>query len=364
MKNYKLWQTLTCIGAAALLFACVLSFFAPFPRTVLRSERSVYECAWENGGKSQETYSSAFAALSHFDGETTVIERGGVTGYIAADEEACRCGRILHEGKLNDLLSLDFSALDRLHRAALARTYAQTVWYADGEYFAWNGNGIKRTDRYGASVLSVLAGEPKQSEIERTGARIVKLHGDGRLTGKALRATLTERIEAFEPYVCENGVLYKKTPSGIRLIAALPSKTATIAGNAFADEGALLPCTKIEEVAVPFCGSDLSGTGEDYRGEFAHLFAVNREYAVPDTLRKITVTGGGLIAHAFYGCEAVKEIDCCSVKPDKIDLHAFADCAALETLHAPREDLVLPSGQFDTRRLACGCTMYERRESL
>lgn len=197
MKNYKLWQTLTCIGAAALLFACVLSFFAPFPRTVLRSERSVYECAWENGGKSQETYSSAFAALSHFDGETTVIERGGVTGYIAADEEACRCGRILHEGKLNDLLSLDFSALDRLHRAALARTYAQTVWYADGEYFAWNGNGIKRTDRYGASVLSVLSGEPKQSEIERTGARIVKLHGDGRLTGKALRATLTERIEAF-----------------------------------------------------------------------------------------------------------------------------------------------------------------------
>ena len=94
MKNYKLWQTLTCIGAAALLFACVLSFFAPFPRTVLRSERSVYECAWENGGKSQETYSSAFAALSHFDGETTVIERGGVTGYIAADEESCMKGNL------------------------------------------------------------------------------------------------------------------------------------------------------------------------------------------------------------------------------------------------------------------------------
>ena len=110
------------LGAViAVLFACVLSFFAPFPRTVLRSERGVYECAWENGGKSQETYSSAFAALSHFDGESTVIERGGVTGYIAADEEACRCGRILHAGKLSDLLTLDFSALDRLHRAALAR---------------------------------------------------------------------------------------------------------------------------------------------------------------------------------------------------------------------------------------------------
>lgn len=360
MKNYKMPQILSAVCAVALLAFCALSFFAPFPATLARSDRERYFCVWQNGDTGEESYYSAFRCLVRFDGENVVVERDGQTGYISVGEEARRYADVMRGGRLNELLSLDLSALRALERAALAHTYAAALWYADGDYFALYERGVQRTECYGASVLSLLSGEPQRFEIERTGARAVTVHPDCTLTGNALRGTFVREISALPPYFTENGVLYRETPSGIRMIAAAPRTAVTAAGHAFADEGALLPCLQIEEVTLPFCGSDLSGKGDDYRGEFAHLFAVNREYAVPATLKKITITGGRLIAHAFYACDAVEEINCCGMDWREIHSEAFVDCNSLNLLHTPRRSVVLPFADYRAQRLPCGCTLYEK----
>lgn len=364
MKNYTLPQIVSIVCTVVLSALCALSFFVPFSATLVRSEREGYVCVWQDGGTSEESYYSAFACLSGYDDGKIVLERDGKTGYIPVGEEARESEGVLREGNLNELLSVDLSSFRALERAALARAYAATAWYVDGEWFALSEHGVRRTQTGEASVLVVLSGEPKRAEIERTGAREIVVHENGGVTGEALRGTLVQKITALPPYFMQDGVLYRATPSGVRVVAALPQKTITIVQNQFADEGALLPCTQVEEVIIPFCGSDLSGKGDDYRGEFAHLFAVNREYAVPDTLKKITVSGGRLVSHAFYGCLSVEEIVCCGMDWRAIDKTAFVDCQSLRTLHTPRYSLTLPFENYRSQRLPCGCMLYEREEEV
>ena len=127
----------------------------------------------------------------------------------------------------------------------------------------------------------------------------------------------------------------------------------------FADVGALLACTDLEEVTVPFVGSSKTGAGSSFEGEFAYLFLNGARFEVPSSLKKITVTGGELIAFAFYGCSDVRYISACGLAAEDVSPQAFLGCSSLEQLHSPREDVLL-SGEFTQERLPCGCMLFVR----
>lgn len=347
--------------AAVLFLVCAVSVFLPFPHKAGSSLADTYECVWEDGTVTSESYYAACESLWGVENGFVVLEREGRRGKIAC-AELDRFHTLLTQGSLADLLSADFSALGALERAALVYVFSKVLYYADGEFFSFTGKELSRTETTRASVLSLLAGQPTQREITESLARTLWVHGECTLTGSALVGSYVENFVATAPYVSDGSLLFLDTAGGRRLVACVPGATVlAVTGNDFADEGALLACTALEELTIDFVGNDKSGSGSDYCGEFAHLFATNREYAIPRSLRKVTVTGGRIVTHAFYACGNVREIICCGLSYRDIDRYAFEDCTALEKLHAPRYDLVLADDRYDKTPAPCGCTLYERR---
>ncbi len=339
-----------------------LLFFLPMPRSWAVGDET-YRCVWADGTETEESYFSAYSDLVGMnDGGELVLGRGDLTGVIAASEACQSAFHVFENGGLGDLLQLNISAVTRLERAALYRRYQNRLWYAD-EYFAWSGEALQRTEAQRAETLVLLAGDMTATRLIETQAERLFLRADANFSASVVEGTAVKEVLAEQPYSSEGNTVCLSTPGGVRLLAGLPAaRTVTVPERVyFADEGALLPCTQLEAVEIPFAGSAQSSVGTLFRGEFAHLFSTGKEYRVPETLKRVRVKGGYLIAHAFYSCKYVEEIDACGVSVENIERDAFVDCTSLKLLHTPRENVRL-QGNFTKHLAPCGCTIYERAD--
>lgn len=342
-------------AVAVFIAACLISFYAPYP--VKGSDREFYECVWADGSVTEESYASAYLSLTGTDGESVLLQRGGLTGRIESGAQSVY--RILEHGNLPELLECTAEGT-RIDSAALYREFSDRVWY-DGSYFVWTGNGIERVSNAARGEIVFLGGSVTSRILRETNASTVYLRAGAKLGASAFVGSNVKAVYADAPYGESAGAVYLNAVSGKRLLAAIGSvrELALDEDLAFADEGALLACDTIVSLTLPFLGNAKSPFGSEYTGVFAWLFSDGRAYRVPETLSCVTVTGGRIESFAFYSCPNLKEINACQVQPGEISRTAFSGLESLEILHTPRKDVVL-TGNFTSYTADCGCTIYTR----
>ncbi len=332
---------------ALLYLICALLCFLSFPRrTLARSEE--YTAVWSDGSVTRESYASAYSALSGAGNGSVLLEREGVCGEIAAGEAFAAFRTVLEEGSLPELLAADPEGLAPIERAALYRTFGNTVFYS-ADYFAFDGTRVLRTARRTFGELVLLDGDLPAAALRNTGAKKLVLRADARLAAASLAGSAVEECVASPPYRSSGGAVYLDTAGGTRLVAALPLITSLCAdGYRFCDQGALAPCTQLCSLQLPFAGSAESASD----GRLAWAFGDE----LPASLKRVKLTGGTVSAFTFAGCGAVEEIDLCGIPAEDIAPAAFARCTSLVRLHTSAEW----ETDFSRTRLPCGCYLYER----
>lgn len=335
--------------------ACLFSLFLPLPKNISKGES--YDCVWADGSVTKESCSSAYQSLAGMDGESVILSREGLTGKI--ESEAGAVYAALEGGRLDELLECT-AAGTRIDGAALYHEFSDRVWY-NGEYYVWTGSKIERVSRAERGEIVFLEGSVTPRVLKETNATTVYLQKRAEISASSFAESKVEKVYAEAPYAASEGAIYLNPAGDKRLLAGLSGvRELVLDGDlAFADEGALLACQALVSLTVPFVGSAKSPAGTDYRGEFAHLFSTGKDYRVPETLTRVTVTGGRIIPFAFYHCPNLKVINACTVPEGEISQTAFLGLTSLETLHTPRRDVLL-SGDFTATTAECGCTIYNR----
>lgn len=340
-----------------LLWAAAL--FLPPPARAGRAEET-YVCVWESG-MTRESYASAYAGLAGAGQNGVLLRRAGEEGVIAPTAAYLELYALLEEGSLERLLSASVQGVTRIERAALRRTYSARRWYAD-EWFAWTGEGFGRTSppEHEVHTLTVFSGMPSAQTLARIGTERLIVRGEVPLSAADLVGTRIAELEMPAPYLVTDGVVLLDAAGGRRIVCALPvCETLVLPDADYADAGALLACSRLREVSIPFAGSARRSSSGAFDGTFARLFSDGEEFFVPSSLRRVTVRGGELCAFAFYACPGVEEVDCCAVAAEGVSRTAFSGMEGLRRLHCPRADLIL-TGDFSRETLACGCTLYVR----
>ncbi len=353
-------KRLSQIVTLLLCMAIVLSFLLPFPKRISSAEEEVI-CIWKDGSKTSESYVSALASFCGIEEDGILLRRGELEGKVALSEKAKSLVSALNGAPLADLLSLSGEGLSRFEHAAIFRAFEDTLFY-DGDCFAWSGERLVRTELRNAKKVVLLSGKLPKGLLAQTGAEYLRLDEYAELTAAALTGSQVVAIKANAPYEAVENAVYRNTPTGTRLIAALPQTEALVIENcSFIDEGALSACTNLKSLTLPFVGNTKYCNSLSFRGEIAALFGTDEEgrYYVPSTLERVTVCGGKLVSYAFYGCASVKEVNVCGLPWQDIARTAFLGLR-LSTLHCPRSDVQL-TGAYESEYLPCGCTLFTQR---
>ena len=321
--------------------------------------REEYSCYWEDGTVTVETYASAYSDLFDNLEFSVTLLRDGLRGEIAPTAQFSKALRTVEAGGLAELLSLDGTRLTRLENLVLWRITRGRVWYSGG-YFVWKENGLCEVNSAKGETLVLLSGSISASRLKATGAKILELRAEAVFDSDMLAGTAVETVTAYPPYSFEGGAVYLDTGTAKRLIAGLPALTSLTVSNCdYIDEGTLRPCASLESLTLPFAGNAPSGKGTSFHGELAYLFSDGRNYFVPAALKKVKITGGALVSHAFYRLGAVEEINLCGMLSENIHADALIDCVNLRFLHCPNANVRL-FGNYSVHTAPCGCTVFER----
>ncbi len=347
-------------GAILFAFAALFVFllFVPLPQTVGAAAEEE-DVVWQDGTRETLSYSEAFSMLAGAEGGDVLLESEGRTGRVAQGEAFAAVNAALSDGELAMLLIVGSSSFSRLGRAALFLEHGSTVYYA-GEAFRYTGSRVERSASEAARRVVLSDGSLPAGYLASVGASELVLTAAAEFSAADLVGSRVTSARAVLPYLAEGEAVYLRTAGGTRLLAALPLLTSLeVAPCAYADRGALVPCGSLVSLTLPFAGSALH-FGSETEGMFAWLF-LTKSYDVPETLKSVKITGGSLIAHCFYACPDIEEIDVCGLDPAQISPLAFRDALGLLTLHTPRADVVLPAEGFESHIAPCGCTVYTRR---
>lgn len=352
-------RRIATFGITVLLFASVmLSLVLPLSEFMGAGEEE-YSCVWEDGTVTVETYASVYPDFVESSEVSVMLFREGLFGEIALSAQFSGMLRTLRTGGLAELLSLGRVPLTRLEKLVLWRTARGTVWYSGG-YFVWSERGLRRIGFAIGEKLVLLSGTISAARLGNTGAKVLELRAEAELSAKSLVGTAVEKVTAYAPYTFENGAVYLDTGTATRLIAAVPACVSLeLANYDYADEGALLACRRLEELTLPFAGNAPSGIGNYFCGEFAYLFSDGAEFLVPSSLKRVNISDGVLVSHAFYYCPGIEEINLCGMSSENIQCDAFLDCTGLKRLHTPSSEVSL-CGNFVSHIAPCGCTVFQR----
>ena len=306
-----------------LFFICAaFSLFLPFPKDAGAVGES-YFCRWEDGRVSNETYASAYPDYFNSSCNSIFLCRGGIYGEIQTSKQFQTVYRTLFTGGLAELLSLSGNGISRLERLAVWRSTNGWIWYSSG-YFVWN-EGLTETASAKGEKLILLSGRISALRLNKTGAKHLELRSEAEFDVKTIYGTKVEKITANAPYAERGGAVYLDTGTAVRLTAALPPVTSlTVSGNDYADEGALLAAQNLQSLTLPFAGN-APVKSNYFRGEIAYLFSDGTDYVVPVSLKRVKITGGLLVSHAFYRMSMVEEIDLCGMLAENIENNALAD---------------------------------------
>lgn len=347
------------IAATVFWLAGTFLLFLPLPQRI--EAEKTYTCFWQNG-VTQESYASVFSSFAGADENYMYFERDGETGMILASQAYGAAYRILKAGSYAEVLALSREKCTRLERAVLMRIFSRRLWYANG-LLVWNGETLVSAEAPPAGydgTLTVFSGFPTAGTIADLGVTALDCREGVEVSASHFEGTQVAQISVVPPYASDGSVVTLETAGGRRIVCAAPTATSLVLPDAdFADEGALAACASLCELTLPFAGSAKSGAGSEREGLFAHLFVSDFGYRVPETLAKVTVTGGVLTANAFYACPMIEEINACEVAVRDIDCDAFIGMDGLRVLHSPRADVCL-TGHFIKTLLPCGCTQFTR----
>ena len=335
-------RKIACAAVGAVLSAaCATTLFLPLPKTAGR-QGEVYRCVWDDGTVTSEGYAEAFSMLEGV-GEDGVIElkRGTHVGRIEATEDFSAYCYALSEGSLTDLLLLGGGELSRIQRAALFREYGGAVYYSVDE-FHYTGEGFVRENCGHAEEVVLLSGTLPAGYLAEKGATKLRLASGATLTADKLIGSKIAEISAPAPYKIEQDGLYLTVAGQRRLVAALPKvRSLTVAAADYMDQGALLACTSLAELTLPYAGNAARSAGTGYDGTFAWLFAEREGYRVPESLKRVKILGGKLISHCFYACPRLEEVDACGLAAEDVSIDAFADMVGWKRVHSPKSGLIL-----------------------
>lgn len=348
-------------GTALFAAACLFCLFLPLPKTVSQGEE--YDCIWSDGSMSTESYSSAYQSLAGIDETHVLLARNGLTGRI--ESKAGGAYFALENGDLGELLQCAASGT-RIGATALYRTFSKRVWY-NGDYYVFTGRRVKRVSRATAGELVCLEGNVTSRLLKATNAETLYLRKNATVKTDLFTEGNVKTVYAEAPYSVSGGAVYLDTAGGRRLLAAVAGIHELTIGEEvqFLDEGALLACKNLQSLTLPFVGSVASPDGKEYSGRLAYLFSDGKEYRVPQTLSRVTVTGGRLGPLAFYTCADLEVLDVCGVDASEIAEDAFLGLDSLQVLHTPQQNVLL-TGDFNAYSaldLQCDCTVYIRNDS-
>lgn len=117
--------------------------------------------------------------------------------------------------------------------------------------------------------------------------------------------------------------------------------------------GALSGCSSLESITIPFVGAKANVTSSDYKYPLGYIFGTDtydggvgtkqyyydststrheQYYYIPSSLRHITVSGGNILAYAFYNCRDLTSVTL-SDSVSSIGDYAFEYCYGLETVN-------------------------------
>ncbi len=351
-------QTLYRLICLLIALCCAFLFFLPLP-TCYEGGKEWYDCSWEDGSVSRESYVSALSAYSYMTDREIGLKKEGKEGKIAVGARAKSLYVALSSAPLAELLRLNATGISRIEQYALLSTYGNGCYY-DGDKFSWQGDRFARTSLRQFESVSLLSGEVPQSVLVASEAKLLRLYAQSRISGNTLVDSKIERVEAFSPYESSGNAIYRVGVDR-RLIAALPFVEDFTADCDFIDQNAFAACTSLVRLTLPFCGNSSLANSEAFCGDLGALFQMdeNGEYVVPDSLKEIQITGGVVTASAFYRLNGVEELTLCGMKGENVSATAFEGLVKLKLLHTPKE--VLLTGGFVKTELECGCVLYLRK---
>lgn len=357
----KLRRILLIVSGVLLAAASVLTLFLPFP-AALGTKAEVYLCTWDDGTITEENYLTAYSALEGVAEDGLIeLKRGGHVGEIPVSEAFSERNAILSDGSLSELLSLGRGELSRLGQAALFREYGSAVYYSADE-FRYTGEGIVHDNLKRAEKVILLSGALPANYLAEMGAGELRIAAVAEFSADRLLGSNIGKITAAAPYFTENDALYLGIAGQTRLVAAVPAaEELELSESDYADEGALLPCTALTSLTIPYAGNARRSIGTSYDGTFAWLFSSSEGFSVPESLKKVTVTGGQLVSRCFYACPKLEEVNACKLSASDIEIDAFADMVGWKTVHSPKSDIIL-TGNYTAHTAPCGCTVFERIE--
>ena len=112
----------------------------------------------------------------------------------------------------------------------------------------------------------------------------------------------------------------------------LPASVQTVGNGLF--EG----CTKLESITIPYIGNSVDGSTQTNITLGYYFGAISSDVSnklVPESLKSVKVTGGGLVGiNAFYNCQNIEKIELCGTIT-KIGNSAFDSCTALKEIILP-----------------------------
>ncbi|MBP3308047.1 MAG: leucine-rich repeat domain-containing protein [Clostridia bacterium] len=137
-----------------------------------------------------------------------------------------------------------------------------------------------------------------------------------------------------------------KTIASKAFVGCMSIKTITVPDSvSVIEKGAFAGCTGIEEISLPFVFGNKEG-----QSYFGYMFTFEQypgNSYVPNTLKKINITGGDSITNgAFSNCDYVNEISIANTVTS-IETSAFRNCQNLITINIPNSVKTIGNDAFE-----------------
>ena len=150
--------------------------------------------------------------------------------------------------------------------------------------------------------------------------------------------TLKREFEGFNYVIDENYNIDNNGTKFCMLTGVIDSTATKVEISSVFNhikEGALANCHWLEELSLPYLGSDYTTSNYTNVGYlFGYASNAEAEGAIPTSLRKLTVKGGAIGDYAFANLKTVAEI-VLTPEVTSIGHKAFSNCANLEDLTMP-----------------------------
>ena len=110
-------------------------------------------------------------------------------------------------------------------------------------------------------------------------------------------------------------------------LMVLPKSLTKIGDSVFSN------CESLVDLTIPFVGASRDATNADNTTHFFYIFGTSEEN-IPASVKRVTVTGGPVLASAFFKCQSLTSV----VLPDDLTAIAdqtFSNCAELTSIIIP-----------------------------